>query len=220
LNGFVGAVVGGFEFAGGLVLGVGAVVEAAIGERAAHSRLWKNGFSDDQTPAALAALRPLNAYGWSKHVVDRRVADDVVLGRPTPPQWAGLKFFNVYGPNDMQSVVGKVCPIVEGGGIVTLFKSLDRLDNKIDVFAGKWHTRPGTVGGEIPMGTNTGFLDELHDIKERAASLRNGAETSVLTIGKRRVYCAPSQAGPGKDINTGSPGFQKAPTQDLAAGPP
>src|ERR1700730_2299480 len=33
LNGFVGAVVGGFEFAGRLVLGVGAVVEAAIGER-------------------------------------------------------------------------------------------------------------------------------------------------------------------------------------------
>jgi hypothetical protein len=36
LNGFVGAVVGGFEFAGRLVLGVGAVVEAAIGERAAQ----------------------------------------------------------------------------------------------------------------------------------------------------------------------------------------
>ena len=36
MNGFVGAVVGGFEFAGRLVLGVGAVVEAAIGERAAQ----------------------------------------------------------------------------------------------------------------------------------------------------------------------------------------
>jgi len=35
LNGFVGAVVGGFEFAGRLVLGVGAVVEAAVGEWAA-----------------------------------------------------------------------------------------------------------------------------------------------------------------------------------------
>ena len=40
MNGFVGAVVGGFEFAGRLVLGVGAVVEAAIGE-GPHSRLWK-----------------------------------------------------------------------------------------------------------------------------------------------------------------------------------
>jgi ADP-L-glycero-D-manno-heptose 6-epimerase len=86
------------------------------------------GFSDDQSRAALAALRPLNAYGWSKHVVDRRVVEDVVQGRPSPPQWAGLKFFNVYGPNeahkgDMQSVVGKVCPIVEAGGAVTLFRS-------------------------------------------------------------------------------------------------
>jgi ADP-L-glycero-D-manno-heptose 6-epimerase len=86
------------------------------------------GFSDDQAPAALAALRPLNAYGWSKHVVDRRVVEDVVLGRPSPPQWAGLKFFNVYGPNeahkgDMQSVVGKIYPIIEAGGAVTLFRS-------------------------------------------------------------------------------------------------
>ena len=37
MNGFVGAVVGGFEFAGRLVLGVGTVVEAAIGERAAQA---------------------------------------------------------------------------------------------------------------------------------------------------------------------------------------
>jgi len=86
------------------------------------------GFSDDQSPAALAALRPLNAYGWSKHVVDRRVVEDVVRGRPSPPQWAGLKFFNVYGQNeahkgDMQSVIGKVWPIIEAGGTVTLFKS-------------------------------------------------------------------------------------------------
>jgi ADP-L-glycero-D-manno-heptose 6-epimerase len=86
------------------------------------------GFKDDQTPAALAVLRPLNAYGWSKHVVDRRVAEDVVRGQPTPPQWAGLKFFNVYGTNeahkgDMESVVGKICPVIEAGGTVTLFKS-------------------------------------------------------------------------------------------------
>lgn len=86
------------------------------------------GFSDDQSPTALAALRPLNAYGWSKHVVDRRFIDDVVHGRPKPPQWAGLKFFNVYGPNeahkgDMQSVVSKVSPLVEAGRPVHLFKS-------------------------------------------------------------------------------------------------
>jgi hypothetical protein len=37
LNGFVGAVVGGFEFAGRAVLGVGLVVEAAVGEGAAKA---------------------------------------------------------------------------------------------------------------------------------------------------------------------------------------
>jgi ADP-L-glycero-D-manno-heptose 6-epimerase len=88
------------------------------------------GFKDDQSPEALAALRPLNAYGWSKHVVDRRVAEDAIAERPIPPQWAGLKFFNVYGPNeahkgDMQSVAGKIYPVIQAGDPVTLFKSHD-----------------------------------------------------------------------------------------------
>jgi ADP-L-glycero-D-manno-heptose 6-epimerase len=88
------------------------------------------GFSDDQSPTALAALRPLNAYGWSKHVVDRRIVNDIVRRQPTPPQWAGLKFFNVYGPNEthkgvMQSLVTKIHPVVKAGGTVTLFKSHD-----------------------------------------------------------------------------------------------
>jgi ADP-L-glycero-D-manno-heptose 6-epimerase len=87
-----------------------------------------NGFSDDQSPAALASLRPLNAYGWSKHVVDRRIIDDAVHGRAIPPQWAGLKLFNVYGSNehhkgDMQSLVSKIYPVVRAGGVVELFKS-------------------------------------------------------------------------------------------------
>ena len=86
------------------------------------------GFSDEQSPAALAALRPLSAYGWSKHVVDRRVVDDVARGRATPRQWAGLKFFNVYGPNEthkgvMQSLVTKIFPAVKAGEAVALFKS-------------------------------------------------------------------------------------------------
>jgi len=88
------------------------------------------GFVDDQSPAALAALHPLNAYGWSKHLVDRRVIDDVERGMPVPPQWAGLKFFNVYGANEshkgaMQSMASKLAPAIRAGEPVNLFRSHD-----------------------------------------------------------------------------------------------
>ena len=71
------------------------------------------GFDDDMSLAYLAKLKPLNPYGWSKHVSDVRIARIVASGVRRPPQWLGLKFFNVYGPNeahkgDMMSVVAKV----------------------------------------------------------------------------------------------------------------
>ena len=84
------------------------------------------GFDDDEQ--ALARLRPLNPYGWSKHLFDRWVQRTLRTGAPRPPQWAGLKFFNVYGPNedhkrDMQSVVGQFAPQANAGGPVRLFRS-------------------------------------------------------------------------------------------------
>lgn len=87
-----------------------------------------NGFDDDGSIDALADLRPLNPYGWSKHLFDRRVARMVAGGEHTPPQWAGLKFFNVYGPNEyhkggMQSVVSQVYPRAVAGESAKLFKS-------------------------------------------------------------------------------------------------
>ncbi|MCC7272094.1 MAG: ADP-glyceromanno-heptose 6-epimerase [Alphaproteobacteria bacterium] len=86
------------------------------------------GFDDDGSPAGLARLRPLNAYGWSKHLFDRRVARLVAEGRNAPPQWAGLKFFNVYGPNEqhkgeMRSVVAKILPELTAGRSAILFRS-------------------------------------------------------------------------------------------------
>jgi ADP-L-glycero-D-manno-heptose 6-epimerase len=86
------------------------------------------GFEDEATGTALGRLKPLNAYGWSKHAFDRRVIGDVEAGRPRPPQWAGLKFFNVYGPNEyhkgtMKSVVAHMYPDIMAAGRVFLFKS-------------------------------------------------------------------------------------------------
>jgi ADP-L-glycero-D-manno-heptose 6-epimerase len=86
------------------------------------------GFDDDASLEALARLLPLNAYGWSKHLFDRWVARRLADRGPAPPQWVGLKFFNVYGPNehhkgDMRSVVTKAWPRVAGGQPVPLFRS-------------------------------------------------------------------------------------------------
>lgn len=88
----------------------------------------EEGLIDDQSPEALAELRPLNGYGWSKHATDRILMQRVADGHPAPPQWCGLKFFNVYGPNeyhkdDMRSVVSKFFLDVREGKPIKLFKS-------------------------------------------------------------------------------------------------
>ncbi|MDO9709809.1 ADP-glyceromanno-heptose 6-epimerase [Paracraurococcus lichenis] len=86
------------------------------------------GFEDDASPAALARLRPLNLYGWSKLAFDRRVAQMLGRGAPRPPQWAGLRFFNVYGPNEhhkgrMASALFHKFRQVMAGEPATLFRS-------------------------------------------------------------------------------------------------
>ncbi len=88
------------------------------------------GFDDDPDPAALARLHPLNLYGWSKHAFDRWVIATLGANGPSPPQWAGLKFFNVYGPNEYHkgeqgSIIHKFYPDVAAGRPVKLFRSHD-----------------------------------------------------------------------------------------------
>ncbi len=88
------------------------------------------GFSDAEDTEHLAALRPLNAYGWSKALFDRHVARRRALDLAMPPQLAGLKFFNVYGPNEyhkgpQQSVVSHIYQRYAEGANYTLFRSHD-----------------------------------------------------------------------------------------------
>ena len=80
------------------------------------------GFVDDESK--LETLRPLNMYGYSKQLFDLWAKKNKVLDKI-----AGLKFFNVYGPNeyhkgDMRSVVHKAFEQVRDIGKVRLFKSL------------------------------------------------------------------------------------------------
>jgi ADP-L-glycero-D-manno-heptose 6-epimerase len=86
------------------------------------------GFRDDPSMPALQALRPMNLYGWSKHLFDMAVAQRAARGEKLPPQWAGLKFFNVFGPNEyhkgsMMSVLARRFDDIKAGRAVQLFKS-------------------------------------------------------------------------------------------------
>jgi ADP-L-glycero-D-manno-heptose 6-epimerase len=86
------------------------------------------GFCDDNSMLALKGLRPMNLYGWSKHLFDMAVAERAARGDKLPPQWAGLKFFNVFGPNEyhkgaMMSVLARRFDDIKAGRPVQLFKS-------------------------------------------------------------------------------------------------
>ena len=83
----------------------------------------KEGFHDAH--ADLEKLKPLNLYGFSKHFFDLWVKQQGVLDRVV-----GLKYFNVYGPNEhhkgrMASMVYKMFPLVRDQGKISLFKSTE-----------------------------------------------------------------------------------------------
>lgn len=81
-----------------------------------------NGFSDAHDK--LFELKPLNLYGLSKHKFDIWALEQKL----TPPQWYGLKFFNVYGPHEdhkarMASAIWHGYREFKQRGRITLFKS-------------------------------------------------------------------------------------------------
>ena len=80
------------------------------------------GYSDAH--AVVSHLQPLNAYGRSKNDFDIWA----LAQTDTPPFWAGLKFFNVFGPNEyhkgrMASVIFHAYNQIKSGGSVKLFRS-------------------------------------------------------------------------------------------------
>ncbi len=81
------------------------------------------GFSDDHQ--WIESLKPLNLYGASKQAFDLWALKEGVLGKIV-----GLKYFNVFGPNEshkgrMASMVFKMVPVIEKDGVIRLFKSTE-----------------------------------------------------------------------------------------------
>lgn len=84
------------------------------------------GYDDDH--ALIEKLHPLNPYGISKNEFDKWAIHEVTFNRSSPPLWAGLKFFNVYGPNEyhkgrMASVIWHAFNQIQKEGFVKLFRS-------------------------------------------------------------------------------------------------
>jgi ADP-L-glycero-D-manno-heptose 6-epimerase len=86
--------------------------------------MGERGFSDDH--AGVDTLRPIAAYGYSKHLFDQWA----LAQKDAPPFWAGLKFFNVYGPQEyhkgsMLSMPYRAYQQIKETGRLRLFKSYD-----------------------------------------------------------------------------------------------
>lgn len=91
---------------------------------AATYGLGELGYNDDVTPEELKNLKPLNKYGYSKKLFD----DWAFKQEEKPKQWAGIKFFNVYGPQEyhkgrMASMVYHSFNQYKENGKVKLFTS-------------------------------------------------------------------------------------------------
>ena len=128
---------------------------------------------------ALRKLKPMNLYGWSKHLFDLAVVDRYVKKEKLPPHWVGLKFFNVYGPNEyhkgaMASVLAKVFDTAKAGQPVKLFKShrdgiadgdqrrdFIYVDDAVAVL--RWLLGAGSVSGIFNVGTGRAESFRDHD---------------------------------------------------------
>jgi ADP-L-glycero-D-manno-heptose 6-epimerase len=140
-----------------------------------------SGFDDAGGIEAFKRLRPLNLYGWSKHAFDLWALREAEAGH-APPHWIGLKFFNVFGPNEyhkgeMMSLVAKNHRLIAAGEPIRLFKShrpdyrdgeqlRDFVYVKDCVDAMLWLWRQGGASGIYNLGTGRArsFLDLMNAV--------------------------------------------------------
>ena len=134
------------------------------------------GFSDNDDIEYLKKLKPQNLYGWSKCYIDRFIAQDLSKNKNTT-QVVGLKFFNVYGPNEYHkkgqtSVMYKFYKELRDTHKIKLFKSYHTayrdgeqqrdfvyVDDCVDVIL--WMLAHSSVKGLFNVGTGQArtFID-------------------------------------------------------------
>ena len=124
-----------------------------------------SGFSDDSSK--LLSLKPLNMYGFSKHLVDLWALQEGFLDKVV-----GLKYFNIFGPNEyhkgaMTSALFKMVPEIKNSGTAKLFK-FTKSKGEVENFADGQQSRD--------------FLYVKEAVKMTAAFL-DSKETGLFNIG-------------------------------------
>jgi ADP-L-glycero-D-manno-heptose 6-epimerase len=167
------------------------------------------GFDDD--PTLLERLEPMNLYGWSKHVFDLKVMEALRRGGRRPPQWAGLKLFNVYGPNEyhkgpMISVVKVKYDEIAAGLPASLFRSEEPgiadgaqardfiwVGDVVDVML--WLLDTPEVCGIFNVGTgiSRSYLDMAHAVSD-AAGVPRSVEFVDMPVALKPQYQSFTQA--------------------------
>lgn len=142
------------------------------------------GFKDDESEEALMQLRPLTPLAWSKLFIDRKVADNIKNSRAKPAQWVGMRFFNLYGPNEYhkkrhQSVIPQIYNCAKNGKLFPLFKSENPaykdgdqmrdfmwIDDCVDVIL--WFLEHNEISGIFNIGTGLArtYADVLRSVYE------------------------------------------------------
>jgi ADP-L-glycero-D-manno-heptose 6-epimerase len=138
---------------------------------AATYGIGDQGFDDDESKIPL--LTPLNPYGLSKQLFDAQV----ICQQEQPPFWAGLKFFNVYGPYEahkgrMASVVFHAFNQIRETGKLKLFRSHNPnfkdgeqlrdfiyIDDVINICLYMYHNRPANGIYNVGTGKARSFND-------------------------------------------------------------
>lgn len=136
----------------------------------------EHGYKEDET--IIPDLKPLNAYGISKNEFDIWALEQ----KRTPPFWAGLKFFNVYGPNEyhkgrMASVAFHAYQQIKDRGYIRLFRSHNPeykdgeqlrdfiyVKDLIDVCVWLMDNQPDSGIYNLGTGTARSFNDLAHTI--------------------------------------------------------
>ena len=131
------------------------------------------GFDDREEINYLNKLKALNIYGWTKNQIDLRNIFMVKNRNLSPPQWVGLKFFNVYGNNEnhkknMISIVLKTYIQIKKGLETNLFKSYKKIykngEQKRDFIYIKdcikvllWFLENDNINGIFNVGTGNSY---------------------------------------------------------------